>query len=151
MLWEWRHVEGMMKAHEDGLRSRVVAVVAEGMSRRGSAARFLVSASSAVRWAQRQAETGSCSAMLRGGRSRSPLAPHTAWLLALVAEVPDLTLVEIAERVAQAHGLSTTESSLRRFFQRHRVTRKKNPACCRTGPSGRRRSAAIMAGRAGGI
>ena len=96
--------------------------------------RFRVGVSSAVRWAKRHAETGSVSPSPHGGRSRSPLEPHAAWLLALVAAEPDLTLDEIVMRVAEAHGLATTDGSLRRFFQRHRISCKKDAARRRAGP-----------------
>jgi transposase len=126
-----------------------VAEVAAGGSRRAAAERFRVSPSSAVRWAKRHAETGSISPSSRGGRSRSPLELHAAWLLALVAAEPDLTLAEIAARVAEAHGLATTDGSLRRFFQRHRVSLKKNAARRRAGPSRRGCGAAGLAGHPG--
>jgi transposase len=123
-----------MGTHSDDLRERVVAEVGGGTSRRAAAARFRVGVSSAVRWAKRHAETGSVSPSPHGGRSRSPLEPHAAWLLALVAAEPDLTLDEIVMRVAEAHGLATTDGSLRRFFQRHRISCKKDAARRRAGP-----------------
>lgn len=58
---------------------------------------------------QRHDETGNISPRPRGGKSRSPLEPHAAWLLALIAEAPDLTLIEIAGRVLATHALNTTE------------------------------------------
>jgi transposase len=138
-----------MATHSDDLRERVVAEVRDGHSRRSAAERFRVGASSAIRWAKRYAETGSVGPTPRGGRSRSPLAPHAEWLLALVAAEPDLTLEELAARVAEAHGLATTESSLRRFFRRHRVSRKKDAARRRAGPPRRRGGEAGMAGQPG--
>lgn len=116
------------KAYSNDLRSRLVAEVAAGTSRREAARMYRVSASSAVRWTERNDATGSVSPTLRGGRSRSPLEPHRAWLLDLNAKEPDLTLVEIAQRVLQALGLQTTEGSIRRFFKRHGISFKKK-AC----------------------
>jgi transposase len=49
------------------LRERVVAAVLGGMSRRQAAERFGVSAASAIRWCQRQNETGSPASYQRGG------------------------------------------------------------------------------------
>ena len=138
-----------MGTHSDDLRSRVVAEVASGSSRRAAAERFRVSASSAVRWAKRHVETGRISPSSRDRRSRSPLEPHAAWLLALVVAEPDLTLAEIVARVAEVHGLATTDGSLRRFFQRHRISLKKNAACRRAGPPRRGRGAAGLAGDPG--
>ena len=73
----------MGKARSNDLRERVVAAVASGMSRRQAALRFQVSAASAVRWVALKAETGGIVQRPRGGRSRSPLEPHAAWLLEL--------------------------------------------------------------------
>ena len=70
--------------YSDDLRSRVVAAVAEGCSRRAAGKRFAVSASSSIRWVELQRETGSVSPRPRGGKSRSPLELHATWLLDLV-------------------------------------------------------------------
>jgi transposase len=56
------------------------------------------------------------------------LEPHAAWLKALVAEEPDLTLAELEHRILDGLGLTITERSLRRFFTRHRISFKKNRA-----------------------
>jgi transposase len=48
------------------LRERVVAAVLGGMSRRQAAARFGVSAASAVRWCRRQEEAGSPASYTNG-------------------------------------------------------------------------------------
>jgi transposase len=129
-------------AYSNDLRSRVVAEVAAGTSRREAARLYRVSASSAVRWAQLHDETGSVSARPRGGESRSPLEPHAEWLLKLVADEPDLTLQELEGRIFEGLGLVTTERSIRRFFKRHGISFKKNAAGRRTGPARRRSSTA---------
>src|SRR5450759_4598274 len=77
-------------AHSDALRSRVVAGLLEGASRRQAAERFKVSAASAVRWAQLYSQTGGVGPRPRGGKSRSPLEPHAVWLLDLTTAEPDL-------------------------------------------------------------
>ena len=115
-------------AYSNDLRSRVVAEVIAGTSRRQAARLYRVSPSSAVRWADLHDETGSVSPRPRGGRSRSPLEPHRDWLLKLVAAEPDLTLRELEHRIWEGLGLVTTERSIRRFFTRHGVSFKKNAA-----------------------
>jgi transposase len=112
-------------AYSNDLRSRVGAEVAAGTSRREAARIFKVSGSSAVRWAEWHEETGSVSPKPRGGRSRSPLEPHGAWLLELNTKEPDLTLVEIEQRVFEMLAVQTTEGSIRRFFKRHGISFKK--------------------------
>jgi transposase len=125
-------------AYSNDLRSRVVAEVAAGTSRRQAARLYRVSASSAVRWAELHDETGSVSARPRGGKSRSPLEPHTVWLLKLVAEESDLTLQELEQRICAGLGLVTTERSIRRFFERHGISFKKNATRRRAGSARRR-------------
>ncbi|MGH7022610.1 MAG: IS630 family transposase [Caulobacteraceae bacterium] len=115
----------MGKAHSDDLRVRVVEAVEAGSSRRAAAARFQVGVSSAIRWVSLQRETGGVSPRRRGGRSRSPLTPHTGWLLRLIGDEPDLTLETIVERIFAELGLRISEMSVRRFFKRQAITFKK--------------------------
>lgn len=122
-------------AHSGDLRSRVVEDILAGASRRQAAERFQVSVASAVRWAQLNDQTGSVQPRPRGGKSRSPLEPHAAWLLELISAEPDLTLEAIVERLLAGLGLKTSEASVRRFFKRHKITFKKNAARRRAGPA----------------
>jgi transposase len=94
-------------AHSDDLRSRVVAEILAGASRRQAAERFKVSAASAVRWAQLYSQTGGVGPRPRGGKSRSPLEPHAVWLLDLTIAEPDLTLEAIVQRLLAGLGLKT--------------------------------------------
>ena len=116
----------MGAAHSIDLRERVVAAVAAGASRRQAAARFQVGVSSAIRWVGLQEETGRVAPRSRGGKSRSPLEPHGEWLKGLVAQEPNLTLVELEQRILEGLGLKITERSIRRFFTRHRISFKRN-------------------------
>ena len=125
------------KPYSTDLRSRVVAEVAAGNSRREAARIYRVSPSSAIRWTELQEETGNVSPRPRGGKSRSPLEPHAAWVLELVSSEPDLTLEELEDRIFKGLKLSTTERSIRRFFARHGLSFKKNSARRRTGSSRR--------------
>jgi transposase len=139
----------MGAAHSNDLRERVVAEVAAGSSRRRAAARFKVSPASAIRWVELAAQTGGVDPRPRGGKSRSPLEPHAAWLLDLVAKEPDLTLAEIEVRLLEGLGLKITEVSVRRFFKRHRISYKKNAARLRADAARRGRGARAMEGRPG--
>jgi len=139
----------MGKARSEDLRARVVAEVAAGLSRRKAAERFKVSAASAVRWAQLQAQTGGISPRKRGGKSRSPLEPHAAWLLALVADETDLTLETYKARITDGLGIETSLRSIQRFFARHEISFKKNSARRRTGQAGRGRGARALEGGPG--
>ena len=139
----------MGAAHSDDLRIRVVDEVSAGrMSRRQAAVHFRVSAASAVRWVALKEETGGVTPRARGGRSRSPLTPHAAWLLELVSREPDLTLADLEQRILDGVGVTITEVSIRRFFKRHRISYKKNAARLRADAARRGRSARTLEGRA---
>jgi len=137
----------MPRAYSADVRERVIASVQGGASRREAAEQFEVSASAAIKWLHAWQLDGRTAAKRRGG-SRSPLEDHRDHLLALVENQPDLTLDEI---VAALHkqGITTSRSSVWRFFDRHGITFKKNSARGRTGPAGRRpRASPLAAGAA---
>jgi transposase len=127
----------MPKAYSADMRTRVIARVESGASRREAADYYDVSPSTAVIWVKCFRETGRCAAKPRGG-SISPLEAHAEFLLALIEEQPDLTLDEVicAMRKSKIPGSRT---AVWRFFQRHKITFKKSPA--RGGAGTRRRGA----------
>ena len=89
------------------LRKRVVSVVCEkGMSCRGSARRFGVSFSSAIRWVAALHERGSYAPLPMGGDTRRSqrVEAHADFLLGLHRREPDLTLHEICDRLSRARG-----------------------------------------------
>ncbi len=115
----------MSTAYSFDLCERVVDAVENGGSRRRAASIFKVSVSTAIRWARRMAETGSCAAKRSGGDRRSKdVEAHADWLLALNRTEPDLTLAEIQTRLKEAHGLTKSLSCLWRFFTRHGISFK---------------------------
>ena len=118
-------------AVSDDLRERVVeAVVLGGLSRNRAATRFRVSVASAVRWVMRFRTTGEISPAPSGGDRRSGrVEAHHDYLLGLVRRSPDLTLLEIQERLIANCGERFAVSVLWRFFDRHAITFKKNGAC----------------------
>ena len=83
------------------LRERAVAAVLAGESCRSVAARFSVSPSSVIRWAERQRRTGSAAAQAMGGVRRAALAGQREWLLARIGERPDLTLAVLAAELRE--------------------------------------------------
>jgi transposase len=92
-------------------------------------------ASTAIRWMERWATTGSVAALPGTGHSRSPLEVHRQWLLDLIAAEPDLTLEEIRARLKSEKRLKTGTTSVWRFYERHDITFKENSARRRTGSS----------------
>ena len=115
----------MARSLSKDLRDRVVRAVDEGASRREAAARFGVSAASAVRWCALARDRGDVAARPQGGDRRSHFLEAQAGVIAeLLAQTPDQTLMELRDRLAE-RGVATTHTSLWRYFRRHGVTRKK--------------------------
>ena len=137
----------MPKSYSGDLRERVIeAVTVDGMSRREAAERFDVSASSSIRWVQCWGESGSAAPKPRGG-SVSPLEAHAERILTLIAERPDLTLLETVAELLKRR-IQTSKSALSRFFGRHGITFKKKSASRRTTASRRGSRAPTMDSRA---
>jgi transposase len=115
------------------LRSRLVAAVSEGMSRRGAAERFGVSAASVVRWVAAVNTTGTVEAKPQGGDTRSHrIEAFSGAILAAVAAQKDISLVQLAELLHVEHGVSFGASTVWRCLDRHNMTYKKKQ---RTPPS----------------
>jgi transposase len=127
------------------LRIRVVRAVDGGMSARQAARAFAVAASTAIKWVQRWRTSGSVAARPRGGGRQRVLDAQEAWLLALAAAEPDLTLAEIRARLAE-RGVVVGVASIWRFFARSGLSFKKKPARRRAGAGGRARRPPRLAG-----
>jgi transposase len=132
----------MSKSYSMDLRSRVVAAVEGGSSRREAARRFGISPSCAVKLLARVRATGSAEPGRRGRRAGSgKLGRFEANVIAWVKEKPDLTLPELARRLEQTHGVKVHPSALSRLLGRTGWTYKKIAG--RGGDrAGRRRQAA---------
>lgn len=119
----------MGKSYSSDLRVRIYGAIASGASRRAAARRFGVSASTSVRVAQRMSETGSVTPARQG---RPPgdgkLAPYAAILVRWVEENGDITMPELAAKLAAAHGVAVHPASLSRFLIKHGFSVKKNAA-----------------------
>lgn len=119
----------MGRAHSGDLRERVYGEIAEGGSRRAAARRFGVSASTGVRLARRMAETGSL-APARQGRppGGGKLAAHRDALIRWVEAEGDITMPELAARLAEERQMVVHPASLSRFLRATGYTVKKNAA-----------------------
>jgi transposase len=122
----------MPRPYSQDLRDRVVVSVADGRSRRATAKIFSVSVATVVRWSQRFRTTGSAAALAMGGHRPHRLASRRNWLLARIAEKPDLTLRAVMAELA-ADGVKVSYGALWGFFAREGITFKKEPARQRTG------------------
>jgi transposase len=135
----------MTKSISEDLRSRVIAAVDGGMSRRAAAARFGVAAASAVRWVRDWRETGSTRAKPQGGDMRSQrIAAYRDVILGAIEQQVDITLVELVEMLRSEHEAVFAPSTIWRFLDRHTMTVKKNGARQRARTARRSRSATRM-------
>ena len=114
----------MPKPYSEEFRNRVIEDVVTGASRREAAEHYGISPSVVIIWAQRFAETGSVAAKSSGG-STSPLEKHAEFLLALIAEKPDMTLDEIVAAMRKRR-IAGSRSAVWRFFARRNISFKKN-------------------------
>ncbi len=133
----------MARPYSQELRDRVVGSVAGGRTCRATAALFGVSVASVVKWSQRFRATGSAAAKKMGGWRQLVLKSERDWLLARIAEKPDLTLRAIMAELAE-RGTPASYGAVWRFFAREGVTFKKKPARQRARPARRGAPAPAM-------
>ena len=110
----------------EDLRKRVVATVAGGASRRSAAERYGVGISSAIRWVDRAIREGSPGPRKQGRPAgKGPLVDHLDFLIAEVEARPDMTMPELAERLADERGVRAAWASLSKLLCRAGFTYKK--------------------------
>src|SRR5215467_4209840 len=108
----------MARPYSQDLRDRVIGSVASGRTCRATAALFGVSVASVVKWSQRWRMSGSAAAKPMDGCKQLRLNSEREWLLARIAEKPDLTCAQW-----WPNWLSATRGELRRsvaLFQTRR-------------------------------
>lgn len=115
----------MAGAYSMDLRRRVVEAVDEGLSTREAARRFSIGIATAGAWHRLWRRTGGVRPARQGKPSGSKLDPHEDFILGLVEEVKDISLAEIAERLAQERGTRACPATVWNFFDRRGITYKK--------------------------
>jgi transposase len=98
---------------------------------------FGVSVASVVKWSQRWRASGSAAAKQMGGWKQLMLLSEREWLLARIAEKPDLTLRALVAELCE-RGTPASYGAVWRFYKHEGITFKKKPARQRAGPAGRR-------------
>lgn len=116
----------MAKVYSQDLRERLIGAVEGGQSASSAGRLFKVSRSIAIKWAAHWRRTGEVPQAIPREHYRWRLDAHEAWLLALVAEEPDLTLEEILGRLVAERDGKSCLNSLWRFYDRHKISYKKN-------------------------
>ena len=115
----------MMRNLSLDLRKRVICAIEEGLSARGAARRFGIGASTAIKWHQRFRNSGEIAARKQGKPPRSKLDAYEAFILGLIEDQPDTTLVEIGERLVSDHGVKAAPSTIHQFLAKRSITFKK--------------------------
>ena len=132
----------MGRALSGDLRVRVIEAVNGGLSRHAAAARFGVSAPTAIRWVAEWRRTGRTEALPQGGDRRSGrIEAYGAEILHALKIKVDTTLGELVQMLLSRHGVRFAGSTVWRFLDRHAMTVKKNSARRRAGETRRRRAA----------
>jgi transposase len=111
------------------------AVVIDGMSRNGAAARFGVSVASAVRWVQGVVREGRRHPVGTGGHRASKTKPQRIWLLSVIEMEPDMTLAALSVRFLEERGVKADTGMLSRFFRSEGISFKKKRAAQRARPT----------------
>ncbi|MEQ9667473.1 helix-turn-helix domain-containing protein [Coleofasciculus sp. G2-EDA-02] len=119
-----------MKAYSIDLRQKVVEAVSnQEDSQREIAKRFKVSLSFVQRLLKRYRETGNIEPASGGRGFEAQLTKYESLVEELVRENNDATLAELKENIYQRTKVIVSCSSLCRFLQKRKWTRKKNALC----------------------
>ena len=121
----------MVRAYSMDLRERVLAaVIDEGMSARGAAARFGISESSAIKWVKRHRQTGSVApAQIGGHKPRLLTGDLRDWLLERTGS--DFTLRGLVAELAE-RGVKVDYVQVWRFAHAEGLSFKKKRSSRRT-------------------
>jgi transposase len=117
----------MGKPYSMDLRERVMAAIEGGLSTHQAAARFAIGIATAGAWARLKHATGAVTPAKQGKPKGSVLDAHADFIFGLIREVPDITLEEIAERVAEVRAVRVVSTAVWKFLDRHEMTHKKRP------------------------
>ena len=125
--------ESMVSPLSVDIRMRVAKALEDGETVRSAAQRFGISVASAVRIGQRQRSGRGQVPDRIGGVRRAALAGEAGdWLLARLAEKPDLTMRVLTAELA-ARDVRVAHDTVWRFVKRAGQTVKKDPDGARKG------------------
>jgi len=116
----------MARAYGVDLRKRVVEAIDAGLSTRAAARRFSIGISTSGAWYREWRSRGRLEPGRQGKPKLSKLDAHEAFILALVeTDERDITLAEIAERLAAERGVKAGVTTVHEFFAKRGITYKK--------------------------
>ena len=84
-------------------------------------------------WVRRARASRDRTAGRQGQPRRSKLDPQRDFLLGLVEQTPDMTIVEMQQRVATERGITASVGTIWTFLDRCGLTFKKRPRTRRSG------------------
>lgn len=140
----------MGKSYSQDLRERIVNDVVGGMSARGAAKKYDVSASTAIRYVKNWHTFGHYRPAQQGRPARSILDLHEEWLCAHIEEYKDTTLEEMRV-LLEDRGLKVGYGTLWHYLDRLGYSYKKNGIRYRTGTGGRGCGTDRLEGMAGNL
>jgi transposase len=103
----------------------VIEAIEGGLSTRAAARRFSIGISTAGAWDRQWRATGDIRPGRQGQPPGSKLDAFEVFLLDLVEERKDISLEEIAARLAEDHGVRAAPSTVWHFFAKRGITYKK--------------------------
>lgn len=118
----------MGKPYSMDLRERVIAAIESGASTGKAAQRFAIGKATAGAWSRLKRATGGVKPPKQGKPRGSVLDTHADFIFGLIKDRRDITLKEIAERVAAERGVRVVATAVWKFLDRHGLTHKKRPA-----------------------
>ena len=115
----------MPSTYSEDFRRSIVRFVECGHSRRETARVYGTSASFVINLMRRYKSTGLISAFARGGVRHAKLTPYRDEIISWLEARPDMTLEEIAARLADRHDVSASTSGLSDMLRKAGYTYKK--------------------------
>ena len=115
-----------MKPYSQDLRERAIAALEAGKTQAEVAAQFQIHKSTLEKWWYRWRDTGSCAAWPAASGPKRTLQAAERFIRDEVKKQPDLTLVELCERVQEAKGLVASPSMMCRELKILKLPRKKS-------------------------
>ena len=113
----------MARAYSQDLRDRVIDAALGGMPARRAAAQFEIGIATAIVWVRRARASGERTARRQGQPRRSKLDPQHDFLRGLVEQTPDMTIVEMQQRLATERGIFTgiveLQTAINRYVEDH--------------------------------
>jgi len=117
-----------MRTYSQDLRDRVLDALSQGEGPSAVARRFAVSRMWVYHVQQRWRNEGCRSSFARGGRRVSRIAHLQDTICGWIEEQPDLTLLQLSERLHAQQGIEIKKTALHRQLDKWGLTFKKNAA-----------------------